>query len=106
MGVILSPIRMGTMLPGLMSMHIPDPMSIHIHPGIIDPIITPIDGEVGHRKLWKLLDSSVAASSLSTGVVCNVRAQELEKSGCSSRATSPGAFDQTDLSNRKPMDGD
>ena len=51
MGAILSPIRMGTMLPGLMCMHTPDPMSMHIHPGIIAPIITPIDGEVGHHGL-------------------------------------------------------
>ena len=51
MAVILSLIRMGTMLPGLMCMHTPDPMSMHIHPGIIAPIITPIDGEVGHHEL-------------------------------------------------------
>ena len=50
MDVILSPIRMGTMLPGLMCMHTPDPMSMRIHTGIMVPIITPIDGEVRHTK--------------------------------------------------------
>jgi hypothetical protein len=42
---------MGTMLPGLMCMPTPEPMSMHIHAGIIAPIITPIDGEVRRSKL-------------------------------------------------------
>ena len=50
MGAILSPIRMDTMLPGLMCMHTPQPMSMRIHAGIIAPIITPIDGEVRRNK--------------------------------------------------------
>ena len=37
---------MDTMLPGLMSMRTPKPMSMHIHAGIMSPIITPIEHEV------------------------------------------------------------
>ena len=51
MGAILSPIRIVITLPGLTSMRTLDPMSMRIHTGIIAPIITPIDGEVGHHKL-------------------------------------------------------
>ena len=52
MGVILSPTRIRTMLPGLMCMPTPEPMSMRIHTGIMAPIITPIDrrgGAKNHR---------------------------------------------------------
>ena len=51
MGAILSPIRMDTMLRGLTSMRTLDPMSMHIHTGIMAPIITPIDWEARRTKL-------------------------------------------------------
>ena len=38
------------MLPGLMFMPTPEPMSMRIHAGIIAPIITPIDWEVRRTK--------------------------------------------------------
>ena len=50
MDAILSLIRMGTMLPDLMCMPPPEPMSMRIHAGIIAPIITLIDGEVRRNK--------------------------------------------------------
>ena len=46
MDVMLSPIRMATTLPGRMSMHTPAPMYMHIHPGIMSPIIILIEREV------------------------------------------------------------
>jgi hypothetical protein len=39
-------------------------------------------------------------------VVCDIRTQELEKDGRSSRATFPQAFDQANLTDRKATDGD
>jgi hypothetical protein len=89
MDAMLRPIRMDTTLPGLMSMPILDPMSMPIHLGIMSPIITPIERKV-----------------LSTGVACDIRTQELEKGGRSSGATFPSTFDQANLTDRKPMDGD
>ena len=51
---------MDTTLPGLMYMPTPALMSMHIHTGIIAPIITPIDWEVRHNQ-WLETDILVHA---------------------------------------------
>ena len=76
-----------------------------IHRAIMSLIITLIKREVRLIYHWKPADSSTHALALFQGAVCDRRTQELEKGGRRSRATFPSTFDQANLTDRKPMDG-
>ena len=60
---------MDTTLPGLTSMRTPNPMFMHIHAGIMFPIITPIEPEVRRN------------TPLETGVLIHARLMALQRYG-------------------------
>ena len=105
MGAMLRLIHMDTTLQGPMFMHTLEPMSMRIHPGIMSPIIIPIEREV-RRNTSTNLRALLYAPVYASGVASNVRAQELQKGSRCSRTTFPGAFDQADLTDSQSMDGD
>ena len=102
MGAMLRLIHMDTTLQGPMFMHTLEPMSMRIHPGIMVPTITTAEQVRAPQTSGRCCTRPCHAS----GVARNVRTQELQKGGRSSRATLPGAFDQANLTDRQSMDGD